>query len=207
MCSSLEKHVPSLNKSFLHELEAELCSLPGFSTASQKDTTFFILNRHEIGRDLDVDYVRAIAMGAEVVHEQVVSVVYEEVQGIEHVSVVFQNGHLQGGFDYLFYLIFSLLFVVNEFDTLLLVLLSQQIRCLLDKSFRSFQLLLEFINLREERHVVLGVKLAFLQGKKLFAVIRSLCDLFGPLLDVDNVSIFNELVKLVKLLLLHGLYL
>lgn len=66
-------------------------------------------------------------------------------------------------------------------------------------------MLLEFIYLREERHVVLAVELAFLKGEELLAVIRPLGDLFGPLFDVDDVSILDELVELVELLLLHGL--
>jgi hypothetical protein len=63
-------------------------------------------------------------MGPEIVHEQVVSVVYEEVQGVKHVSVVFKNGYLQSRFYYLLDLVFSLFSIMNKLDTLLLVLLS-----------------------------------------------------------------------------------
>ena len=61
-------------------------------------------------------------MSPEIVHEKVVRVVYEEVQGIEHVAVVLEDRDFQGGLHDLLELVLGLLPVMNEFDALLLVL-------------------------------------------------------------------------------------
>jgi hypothetical protein len=66
-----------------------------------------------------------------------VSIVYKEVKGVEHVSVILQDWHLQGGLHDLFKFGICLFSVMNEFNALLLVLLSQQIRSLFDESFAS----------------------------------------------------------------------
>ena len=82
MSSSFEKHVSSLNESFLYKFVAELCGLSWFTSTSQENTTFFILYWHEVSWDLDVDDIRPIAMRPEIVHKQIVSIVYEEVEGV-----------------------------------------------------------------------------------------------------------------------------
>ena len=89
MRSPLEKHISSLNKPFLDELVAEFSGFSWLSTTGQEYSALFIFDRHKVRWDLDVNHIRTVAMGSEIVHEQVVSVVYEEVQGIKHVSVVF----------------------------------------------------------------------------------------------------------------------
>lgn len=62
-------------------------------------------------------------MRAEVVHEEVVRVVNEEVERVEHVSVVLEHGHLQRRLDDLLDLSLGLLSVVDKLNGLLLVLL------------------------------------------------------------------------------------
>jgi len=52
---------------------------------------------------------------------------------------------------------------MNEFNTSLLVLLSQQIRGLFDKSLATLQLLLELLHFREEANIIFGIKLALLK--------------------------------------------
>lgn len=63
------------------------------------------------------------------------SVVDEEVQSVQHITVVLKYGHLQGGFNDLLYFGLSLLSVMNEFNRLLLILLSEQVSCFLHDSF------------------------------------------------------------------------
>ncbi len=101
-------------------------------------------------------------MRAEVVHKEVVRVVHEEVQRVEHVSIVLQDRYLQGLFDDRLDLVLCLLSVVNKFDRLLLILLSQQVGCLFDQPLRCFQLLLQFVYLSEEGDIVFLFELRFL---------------------------------------------
>ena len=84
-------------------------------------------------------------MSPEIVHEKIVSVVDEEVQGVKHVAVVFEHWDFQRGFNYLLEFIFSLLSVMYEFNALLLVLFPEQVRGLLDKSLADLKLLLKLI--------------------------------------------------------------
>ena len=77
--SSLKYHISSLDQTFVNELIAVLCRFARLATTGQENTAFFILNRHKVGRNFDVHDVWAITMRLEVVHEQVVSVVNEEV--------------------------------------------------------------------------------------------------------------------------------
>ena len=56
-----------------------------------------------------------------------------------------------------------LILIMNEFNTSLLVLLSQQIRGLFDKSLATLQLLLELLHFREEANIIFGIKLALLK--------------------------------------------
>jgi len=139
----------------------------------------------------------------EIVHEEVVSVVDEEVQCVKHVAVVFEDRDFQRGFNDLFELVLCLLPVMYEFDALLLVLFPEQVRGLLHKSLADLKLLLKLVYLREEANIVSSIKLTLLEGEELLAGISSESDLFRPLLDVDDVGIFDQLVEFVHLLLLH----
>ena len=62
-------------------------------------------------------------MRAEVVHEEIVRVVNEEVERVEHVPVVLEHGHLQRRLNDLLDLSLGLLSVVDKLYGLLLVLL------------------------------------------------------------------------------------
>ena len=61
-------------------------------------------------------------MSPEIVHEEIVSVIDEEVEGIKHVTVVFEDRDFQRGFNDLLELVLGLLPVMYEFNALLLVL-------------------------------------------------------------------------------------
>lgn len=201
----LKEHVTTLHEPLLYELVAKLGGLARLAAASEEDATLLILHRHEVRRDFDVHYVRAVAVRSEVVHEKVVRIVDEEVKRVEHVPVVFQHGHLQSGLDRLAYLGLGLLAVVNELNTPLLVLLPKQVRRLLNEAFRCLELALELVHLGEEADVVSLVELGLFESEELFAAIGPLGDLLGALLDVDDVGVLDELVELVHLLLLHRL--
>ena len=93
MSPSLKYHVASLLKSLIDELVARFGRFPRLATASQENPPLFILNRHEVGRDLDVDNVGPVRVRAEVVHEQVVRIVDEEMKSIHHFAVVADERH------------------------------------------------------------------------------------------------------------------
>ena len=102
MSSSFKKHISPLNESFLDKFVAKLCRFSWFPSTSQKYASLLVLYRHEIRWDLNVDDIRPIAMGPEIVHKQIVSIVYEEVKSVEHIPVVFENGDLECRFNDLF---------------------------------------------------------------------------------------------------------
>jgi len=86
-------------------------------------------------------------MSPEIVHEEVVSVVYEKVQGVKHVAIVFEDRDFQSGFNDLLELVLGLLPVMYEFNALLLVLFPEQVRGLLHKPLAYLKLLLKLIYL------------------------------------------------------------
>ena len=108
MCSSFEYHISPLDQTLVNKLIAVLCSFARLTTASQENPAFFILNRHEVSWYFDVHYVRTIAMRLEVIHEQVVSVVNEEVERVDHFAVVANERHLDCLFNYLYDCLFCL---------------------------------------------------------------------------------------------------
>ena len=57
MSSSLEQHIPSLHEPLLHEFVAALRCLSRLTSSREEDAAFFVLHRHEVGRNLDVDDV------------------------------------------------------------------------------------------------------------------------------------------------------
>ena len=84
----LKEHIPSLDQPLFHKLIATLSGLPGLTTSSKEYPSLFIFDGHEVGWDLDVNYVAAVGVGPEVIHEEVMSIVNEEVQGVKHLFVV-----------------------------------------------------------------------------------------------------------------------
>ena len=122
MSTSLKEHVSPLHESFLNEFIAEFGRFARLPASRQEYPTLLVLNGHEICRNLYVHHVGAVAVSPEIVHEEVVRVVNEEVQGIEHVAVVLEDRDFQGGLHDLLELVLGLLPVMNEFDALLLVL-------------------------------------------------------------------------------------
>lgn len=121
MCPPLEQHVSPLNQSLLHELIAALGSLTWLASTSQEYTSFFVLDRHEVGRYLDVHNVGPVTMRPEVVHEQVMSIVDEEMKGVKHLLVIPDQRHLQILIHHLFEFAFGLVFLVDELDLSLLI--------------------------------------------------------------------------------------
>lgn len=93
MGSSLKEHIFSLNKSLFYKLVRAFGCFSWFSSSRKEDPSFFSLNRHKICRYLYIHDIRAIRVSPEVVHKQVMRVVDEEVQRVNHVSVVVKQRH------------------------------------------------------------------------------------------------------------------
>ena len=113
-------------------------------------------------------------MGAEVVHEEVVSVVHEEVECIEHVPIILQHRDFQRLFHDLSDLVLALLSVLDELNALLLLLFLDQVIRFLDQLFREFNILLNVLHLVQELHVVFALELALLLHQELFVDVRLL---------------------------------
>lgn len=113
MRSPFKKHVPPLNKSFLNEFVATLRGLSRFTSTGQKDSTFLIFNRHEVGRYLYVHDVRPVRVRPEIVHKQIVSIVNEEVKSVEHFFVVADERHFQILVYHFFEFRFCFIFFMN----------------------------------------------------------------------------------------------
>lgn len=79
VCSSLENHIATLDEALVNEFVAVFCCFAGLAAACKENATLFVFNRHEVSWNFDVNYVRAIGMWLEVVHEQVMSIVNEEM--------------------------------------------------------------------------------------------------------------------------------
>ena len=84
-------------------------------------------------------------MSLEVVHEQVVCVVNKEVQCVNHLSVIANQGH----FDCLVYdldnRLFCLVFLLEQFDLHLLLRLFHQEVCFSDQLLRSLDCLVNLL--------------------------------------------------------------
>ena len=113
MGSPLVKHVSSLHKSFFLKFIAILGCFAWFSSTSQKYSTVIIFHTHEVSRNLYIHNIGAVGVSSEVVHKQVVGVVNEEVESVEHVSVVNDPWHLDGVLHHLLYLVLCPLLVLN----------------------------------------------------------------------------------------------
>ena len=120
MCTPFKDHVAPLDKPLIHELVAMFGCFSWLSSASEEDASLLILDTHEVGGDLDVDDVGPVAVSLEIVHEQIVGVVDEEVQGVHHLPVVANEGHLDGLLHDLADGLSGLLFLREQFDLPLL---------------------------------------------------------------------------------------
>ena len=142
-------------------------------------------------------------MRPEIVHEQVVRIVNEEVQRVEHLLIVADERHLQILVDHLLELRLGLVFFVYElYLTLLLALLDEEVR-VPDDLVRALLNLLNVLHLGQELHVVLLVVLESLLGEELLAHVGTLVELLGAQLYVDEVGFLEYLVHLIHFLALQ----
>ena len=116
MCAPLEQHVSTLDQALLDKFVTGLGRLARLTTTRKEDAAFFVLNRHEVRRNLDVDDIGPVAMRAEIVHVEVVSVVDEEMQGVQHLFVITDQRHLQVLVYDLLQLLLGFVFLMNELD-------------------------------------------------------------------------------------------
>ena len=105
------QHILALDKPLFYKFIRIFRCLPGLASSAQKYAPFFRLRRHEICRNFDVHDVRAIRVRSKVVHEQVVRVVHEEMQGINHISVVIKQRYFDSLVDGLHDFLFDFLLV------------------------------------------------------------------------------------------------
>lgn len=203
MCSSFEDHVPPLFKTLIDELVAALGGLAGLAATREEYATFFVLDGHEVCWDLDVDDVGAVGVRAKVVHEQVVRVVDEKVERVNHLAVVADQWHFYGLFHYLCDRLLRSLLLLQQLDLHLLFGLFEQELGLADHLLALFQCLLDLARLLQHAHEVAILELLLGLQEKLGAVLRLLVQFFGLELHVDEVGIFQEARELVELLLLQ----
>ena len=94
MCPSLKDHITTLLQPLIYELIATFCRFSRFTSACQEDPALLVLDRHEVGWNLDIDNVGSVGVRAEVVHEQIVRIVDKEMQSVNHFSIVAYQRHL-----------------------------------------------------------------------------------------------------------------
>jgi hypothetical protein len=86
--SPFKDHVSPLNQPFVNKFIAIFSRLSRLAASSEEYSALFIFYAHEVGRYFDVHHIGTIAVGLEIVHEQIMSVVDEEMKGVHHFSVV-----------------------------------------------------------------------------------------------------------------------
>lgn len=126
--SPFEYHVAPLHQPFIQELITGFRGFPRLAATRQEYPSFLVLDRHEVCRDLDVHNVTAVAVRLKVVQEQIVRVVYEEVQCVEHFPIVANQWHLDAVLDEFVQLLPSLLLLLQQFNLHLLVGFPEQER-------------------------------------------------------------------------------
>ena len=196
----LKQHVPPLNQPLFHELVAALSCLPGLAAAREEYSTLLVLDGHEIRWYLDVNDVGSVGVRPEVVHEQVVGVVNEEVQGVEHLFVVANQRHFEILVNHLLELRLGLVLLMDQlYLPLLLRLLEQEIR-VPNNFVRLLHYLVDLVSLHQKLNIVPLIILQSLFRKELLAHIRPLVELLGPQLNIYEVSFLQDLVHLIHLL-------
>ena len=203
MSPPLEDHISPLFEPLVNELIAGLGCLSGFAASSQENAALLVLNGHEVGGDLDVYDVAAVRVGAEVVHEQVVGVVDEEVEGVDHLTVVADQGHLYGLLHDLGDGLLGPLLLLQQLNLHLLFGLFKEELGLADHLLALLQGLLDLTRLLQHAHVVPVRELILLLLEKLGADISFLVEFLRLELHVDEVGILQKAGKFVQFLLLQ----
>lgn len=136
-------------------------------------------------------------MRAEVVHEQVVSVVDEEVERVDHLSVVANQWHLDGLLNDLGQRLLCLLLLLEKLHLHLLLGLFHQELSLSDDLLTFLESFLDLICLLEHADVVPMGELVTLLVEELGASLCPLVQLLGLELHIDEVGVFEEARELV----------
>lgn len=113
MCSSFEDHVSSLDQTFIYKFVAAFRGFARLSTAGEEYSAFFVFHRHKVGRYLYIDHIAPIRVRLEIVHEQVVGVVYEKMKSVDHLSVIANQRHFNCLFYDFYYGLLSFLFFLE----------------------------------------------------------------------------------------------
>lgn len=121
-----KNHIAPLLKPFVDKLITRFRRLARFTSTSQKDSSFLILNRHEVRRNLDVNDIAPVAVRRKVIHEQVVCVIHEEVKRVYHLPVVTYEWHLDRLLHNLAQCRFCLRLFLEQFNLHLLFTLFQE---------------------------------------------------------------------------------
>ena len=142
-------------------------------------------------------------MRPEIIHEQIVSVVDEEVQRVQHLLVVAHERHFQILINDLFELGLSLVFFVDQLNLPLLLRLFQEE---IGIPYNLIRLLHNFFNVlsfAQEFGVVLLVVFVSLFGKELLTHISPLIQLFSSELNIDKVGLLQNLIHFIHLFALE----
>ena len=126
MSPSLKDHVSPLLQTLVNELIARLGGFARLTTSRQEYPALLVLNRHKVCRYLYVDDIRSIGVSTEIVHEQVVRVVDEEMECVDHFSVVAYQWHLDRLLDYFRYCLLGPLLFLEQLNLHLLLRLFEE---------------------------------------------------------------------------------
>ena len=141
---SLKDHVSPLLQPLVYELIARLGGLARLTASRQEYPAFLVLDGHEVCWYLDVDDIWSIWVSAEIVHEQVVRVVDEEMECVDHFPVVAYQWHLDRLLDYFRYCLLGPLLLLEQLNLHLLLWLLQEELGLPDDLFAFLE---SFLNL------------------------------------------------------------
>ena len=126
---SFKDHVPSLLKSFINKLITWFSRFTRLSSSRKEDSSFFILNRHEVRRYLNVDDVGSVWVSREVVHEEIVRIVHKEMKRVNHFSIVANKRHFNSLFNNFGDISLSLRLFLQQLNLHLLLTFFQQELC------------------------------------------------------------------------------
>ena len=142
-------------------------------------------------------------MAPEIVHEQIMCVVHEKVQGIEHFFVVPNQWHFQILINNLSQLGFCFILFMYQLNLSLFFTFFQQKVWISDNLIRLFYNFINIWSFTQELCIVLLVVFQTLLCEKLLTHVSSLIKFFCSQLDIDKVGLLKNLIHFIHFLSLQ----